>query len=486
LWLLSAGIIMMLAAGCGGGGTSTGSLSGSIDGYIMVPAGLNQIVASAQGPPRTGYSPLAGATVTVGTASKITDANGYYQITGLPAGYQTVEVTKAGYLPTQFTVSVVANRITRVPTSDRTRWTVLIYMNGDNDLEPAAILNMNQMEEAGSNRDVNIVVQIDRSPGFDSSNGDWTDTRRYLITRDQDAHIIHSTLLEDRGELDMGVPETLRDFIQWGLASYPADHTMLVLWDHGRGWRTARTRERKLRAISYDQTSGTNLSLGELTAALDVGEKLDVVAFDACLMGMAEVAYAIKDEARWMVGSEENVPFEGQPYQDFLSALVASPEMTPEQLGRAMVDFYIAHYGPGSLTTESVIDLSRTEALAARIGTFGQELRAIRDSYGAMLDEIRRATQHYDIGADIYADYKDLGDYTVRIAGADLPTGVKTAARQVTDALSEAVIYQKNAGGAVQNSHGLAIYLPDRSSYLSEYSGLSFARDTGWNLFLSP
>jgi hypothetical protein len=63
-------------------------------------------------------------------------------------------------------------------------WTVLVYQAGDNDLEDALIKDFNEMERVGSDDNINIVALLDRSPRYDTSNGNWSTTRRYYITRD--------------------------------------------------------------------------------------------------------------------------------------------------------------------------------------------------------------------------------------------------------------------------------------------------------------
>ncbi len=121
--------------------------------------------------------------------------------------------------------------------SQSAKWTLLIYLDGDNDLEDAGIEDMNEMEVVGSGDSVNILVQFDRIDGEDNTNGDWTDTRRFRITQDSDMDIISSSPVQMLGELNMGHPQTLTDFINWGVTNYPAQHYMLVLWNHGGGWR---------------------------------------------------------------------------------------------------------------------------------------------------------------------------------------------------------------------------------------------------------
>ena len=43
--------------------------------------------------------------------------------------------------------------------SGRTRWTVLVYINAANNLQPDSLLNVAQMASVGSDSNVNIVVQ---------------------------------------------------------------------------------------------------------------------------------------------------------------------------------------------------------------------------------------------------------------------------------------------------------------------------------------
>ena len=78
----------------------------------------------------------------------------------------------------------------------------------------------------------------------------------------------------------MGNPNTLKSFIQWGVATYPADHYLLDIWDHGGG----------LDGVCWDDTSGTNMTVSQVQQAIaGASTHIDVIGFDACLMGMEEV-----------------------------------------------------------------------------------------------------------------------------------------------------------------------------------------------------
>jgi len=114
-------------------------------------------------------------------------------------------------------------------------WTYLVYLDGDNNLEGAAIDDFMEMSAVGSTSAVNIVVQFDRIPGYDSSYGDWTDCKRFRVTYGMTP--MAENALIDLGECNMGDPNTLRDFVDWTMTEYPAENYALILWNHGSGWK---------------------------------------------------------------------------------------------------------------------------------------------------------------------------------------------------------------------------------------------------------
>ena len=103
-------------------------------------------------------------------------------------------------------------------------WTLLVYMEADNNLEGDAIADLLEMELISSSDAVNIVVQIDRAAGYSAADGDWTDARRYLVQRNQnipslvdlivqkfndpDSMTLGSPVLEELGEINNGYPPT--------------------------------------------------------------------------------------------------------------------------------------------------------------------------------------------------------------------------------------------------------------------------------------
>jgi hypothetical protein len=182
-------------------------------------------------------------------------------------------------------------------------WLVMVYADGDaEDLEEGTLMNVNEAELVGSTDAVKVVAQVDRySYGYDGD-GDWTDTRRYLLTRDSDLFSLGSPVVETVGEADMGDRQTLYDFATWAISAYPAEHYVLIMSDHGGGWTGG--------WVDYDPKESAGLSIQQIDHTLaavraDTGiEGFELVGLEACLMGQVEVMSALAKHARYAVASE--------------------------------------------------------------------------------------------------------------------------------------------------------------------------------------
>lgn len=380
-------------------------------------------------------------------------------------------------------LGLTANASIGVQTVTR-EWTILVFMNAANNLEPDSVDDMNEMEQLGSTSDVNIVVQWKRIAGYDSTNGDWKTTRRYYVTRDSDTETVNSSLLVDMGTgVDMGTPNTLRDFLQWGVRSFPARKYMVVIWNHGAGWRAYRDRLNIFaRGVSYDDNTGNHIRIWELPLALSVGVKWDIIAFDASLMQMLEVAYEIRNLGDYIVGSEESPPAPGYPYHRILAPVVSNPGISARDLAAQIVTQTINYYSPDSTDniTQSALDASKIENVAQKVDVLAQVLRNVAPGNGAAVTAARDNAQAY-----AEYTYKDLWDYTEQLR-ARLPSSqeLTDAINGVQNALSQAVIAEAHSNRRVNRSHGLSIYVPTSSGFETRYGLLAFARATQWDEWL--
>jgi len=376
---------------------------------------------------------------------------------------------------------------TAIYNPDLAEWTILVYMDGDNNLELSALRDLNEMESAGSNERVNVVVQVDRALGETTADGDWTGGRRYLIRGDADENTIASELLEDMGELNMGDPQTLADFLAWGMQSYPANRTALVIWDHGAGWN----------GISFDSDTDIgpdNLDLADLEGGLSGGlvqtnqSQLDVVAFDACLMGQLDVLDAVQPHARYAVASEELTPGQGWNYRSWLGQLYANPELASDGLASLLVDDFAGTYTqiePDDFVTMAAVDLQKLPELTYALESLSQILLADPAFTASAVGDARSGAEAF---ARVYADEFerygaiDLGHFVSILAQRSPSEQVAVAALQVDEALQTAVIHNRHGAG-FKNSDGIAIYFPRSREHYAEAYGASTPLKL-WDQFL--
>jgi hypothetical protein len=111
------------------------------------------------------------------------------------------------------------------PATGQAKWTFMVYMAGDNNLDGAALRDIAEMAQAGSTKEVNILVQLDRIED--------NLTRRFRITQGGG---FKTDCIESFGDTNTGDPKILYDFVKWAADNHPADRYTLILWNHGSGW----------------------------------------------------------------------------------------------------------------------------------------------------------------------------------------------------------------------------------------------------------
>jgi PGF-pre-PGF domain-containing protein/uncharacterized repeat protein (TIGR01451 family) len=406
-------------------------------------------------------------------------------------------------------------------------WTIMVYLDADVwDLEPWGFRNLDQME-LPEKPGANVLVLFD-TLGEEN-------TRLYYVVHDpfsNEANLekIGSQLLEVWPEKNMGDPETLAEFVRYGIRNYPADHYAVVLWDHGGGWmcplpaslslenlRSAKpgrefpssirgNRSGGFKGVCWDETSGWDpLTMPELKSALEniageLGRKLDVLGFDACMMQMAEVGYQVKDSAGIMVASQEVEPAGGWPYEDILRALAGNPQMGPQEFAVTVVRSYASSQLGGwfeNYYTMSAVDLSRMDDLAVALDNLARVAREKFESHKIAMHEARGRT-----GTFYYEVYADLGDFAEQLSRIGDPE-LSAASGEVVRAVREAVLAENHgryAGGLClypemigheNGVYGISIYHPlSRCIYelIEEWenyeNSVALAQRTEWDEFL--
>jgi hypothetical protein len=407
------------------------------------------------------------------------------------------------------------------------KWTVMVYLAGDNNLDSAGVVDLKEMKKVGSTEEVAVVAQFDRI-------GNKGTTKRYFLRK---GGTLAADVVGDLGETNTGDPKVLQDFILWAAAAYPAEHYMTVIWNHGSGWddedlyRTGRALKRNIvrrgsnisdtnfgsavslstvraitrgrlkravfstsiekalttRAIAFDDGARDfldNIEMKQVFAAVakKLGRKIDIIGMDACLMNMLEVHYQMKDQALFCVGSEEVEPGEGWPYDAVLAALAAKPAMLPVDLSAVVVDKYLKSYNASDGVTQSACDIGRAKAVAtavdrlARVLTAGLSGAAVRM---AVIETRSRVQSYYT------ADYVDLADLCLLLMQYSGKKEIRAACQAVIDTLMKKGMVVKSGykGSGVSDSHGISIYFPTKK-ISPLYARLDFVKQTKWGAFL--
>ena len=377
----------------------------------------------------------------------------------------------------------------------KTKWTFMVYMDGDNSLNSYVNDDALEMEQVGSSSDVNVIIQADRlyAPAY-----------RYFVKPGSVEE------LQSLGEPDMGDPNTLESFLNWAIENFPADHYFLVLWNHGGGFkrltgvlgkRTSSRIELLSGDIAIDETSSNDaLTIPELREALEditrkLGQKIDIIGMDACLMAMIEVAYDIKDTASYLIASENTEPGPGWPYDKVLEVLVSNPDIDPKDLAIQVVKKYIQSY-PSSYweATQSAIDLSKVGNLTQSLNSLTQNLlNAINQGNttlkNAFQTTIYNSVQRFDdlgsYGITLEDSYVDLYDL-LRLVKKNFPS-LSQDVLNVEKVYNSTILASNNTGPPVANATGLSIWFPNStvySQYINKYKQLLFANNTVWDEFL--
>ncbi|HET9908307.1 MAG TPA: clostripain-related cysteine peptidase [Anaerolineales bacterium] len=393
-----------------------------------------------------------------------------------------------------------------VDPSGLAEWTVIVYSAADDEvLEETMWFDVNEMELVGSNPQLNIVVQIDRYGGAFDGDGDWTDARRYLVTRDNDLSTISSPIVQSLGEVDTGNPQTLVDFVTWAIQSYPARKYALVLSDHGGGWTGGFS----------DMTSpNSDLSMPEIVSAIETiqqntgVDKFEMIGFDACLMGQIEIFGALYPYSNYMVASEEVIPGYGWSYAAWLGQVAQNPAMDGNGLSNSIVSTYVVNdvlltdelrasadeiAQEESTTTLSAIESARVPDVIGAMNQFIESMAAL--DQGIVAEARTYARSYFSLfGEEVSPSFIDLGNFSEVLASLTDDPGAQQAAVQLQSAIDSAVVAEKH-GSSVSGSNGIAFHFPDSDLYyFTEYNGdtptyadssSKFLEQSSWDEFLA-
>ena len=347
-------------------------------------------------------------------------------------------------------------------------WAIYIYMCGS-DLESEegfATENLEALRSVPLPENVTFVIQTGGARKWHTQGIPGDALGRYVYDSQGFSEV------ERLQDASMGDEKTLEDFLRFAKEEFPADHRMLLFWDHGGG---------SLGGCCLDEKYETILSLGDMRRALQAVEKespeappFDLVVFDTCLMANIETANTLYGFARYMAASEEIVPGMGTDYAGWAGALAKNPAMGGKELGTVICKTYLPYceqFESEDMATFSLIDLGQMPALNAAYEKMGQEAMTLSSKtprlFFTAYDRVAGSVENY--GSNDNGDYTDMIDLGALAEGLE---ELKTAPAFV-QALNKAVVY-RTAGPYRQYGMGLSGYycLDGGTESLQAYTAL--------------
>lgn len=328
---------------------------------------------------------------------------------------------------------------------------ILMYMCGT-DLQSDCVNDLYEMCAAEIPDNVTVVVQAGGASEWDDSRLRANRINRFTIAD------YNFSDVEVCAWQNMGAQETLEDYLDWAVSTYPADRYMLVFWNHGGGSNSG---------VCFDETADYDgLTIHEINDALynfteaNPDFHLDVIGFDACLMATYETAAHMQYYADFMVASEELEPGLGWNYA-WLDALGENPALDAQGIGVAIADAYMEaclDENPDDYLSMSVLYLPVMEYLVSTMETYAAYLSQALDA--GQLSTFSRARQRMYAFGDFDDATSDMVDMMALI------DGTRTIAPQTADVLQTA--YERAVRYNVGTRKfdyltGMSVYFPSGS-----------------------
>lgn len=407
---------------------------------------------------------------------------------------------------------------------EKKRWTVMIYLAGDNNLTEESVYALTQMKEVEGLDEAGICVLAQFDPkgsrlpshrykiSHISQNSMSDDLQPWLKSSKKFYHDDYKEFVEfeaklaersrrpnKRAELETntGSPATLFDFVTWALDEHPADSYMLVLSGHGGGTEKG--------YLMRDDNPADALTMWEMQVALEAIRKaqgpeftIDILGMDSCLMAMAEVSHQLKGLARLMVGSEGYSPVAGWPFRPVLTKMRdLLGEINDEEYERrrdrerraiaeAIVEEYVNYYvdySVGGLSVDQAsVDLDYVVDLTTAIDNLAEVLcgeLARKDPqfrYSLVL-------AHWEAQSYNGEQFVDLYDFCELLKKHSESNDVKKVCDRLLETKNVFVTRSCYSGPTYQYSHGVSIYFP-WAEIDPDYADVLFSKESKWRDFL--
>ena len=359
---------------------------------------------------------------------------------------------------------------------------MILYSEGYNDLVSNLALNINQFCQGDVPyfNERNVVLVYSHAA---ERRGDYTTETAPVLYRlyTHGDSVCKDTLATFDPKANTLTPGFMRSVMETIARTFPSRHYGLVISSHGNGWIPSDYSGENLDmsiapswiGAQYDGSyrNRKSLDISQLRDAIPF--RLDYIAFDACLMGGVEVAYALREKTRYLVFSQTEVLADGLcNYPTIASRLFRTGGPDLKGLCEDAYSHYSALSGQEQSVTVSLVDTDGLDRLA-------EVCAGLFDDYRTEISNVSMydVQQYYRFSKRWYFDIEDIL----------VKSGVPDAAlADFREALSSCVVYKaatpRFLSIDIVSFSGLSMYLPcaDANTALRNfYRGLSWNQATG-------
>jgi hypothetical protein len=367
--------------------------------------------------------------------------------------------------------------------------TVLAYIAAENSLSYGAFhqQDIDEMLQAAGDIPTNtrLLIYLD----------DTSNPRILSIEQQSGRRPTSRVVYEYSEEQNSGDVETLRTVMEWVYDNYPSSTYGLIFWSHGDAWLPAKAIPQRSICIDNERNnysnSGSKMDIADVADVLAGFPRFEFIMFDACFMQAVEVAYELRNVARYVIASPAEIPNPGAPYERMVKPFFSVPfdgAEVVEQYYRMYNDSVMPVYDYGSDrygVSLSVIDCTHLDALAD--ATAGMITKYVSRDEATDLKGVQR---YYPLSSKSRPEFYDMNGYMQRLITdeADYVRWKSVFDLAVPYARSTAWWYSNDAYTQhvdLDNYGGVSCYVPqDRSIYdgLNEkFRATSWYMDAGWH-----
>ena len=218
--------------------------------------------------------------------------------------------------------------------------TVMVYMVAENSLNKNVWADVQEML-VGMNNDTlsandRLVIYLD----------DVKLPRIYVVDKTtkitQFSELVPVMTYEN--DVNSSSAEQLGTFIDYVKSNYPAESYGLVMWSHASGWTPSNfsgdmysETPTKRKSFGVDNgknttnNNGNQMNIDDMASVLQ-GNAFDFIFFDACVMQTIEVAYELRDAAKWLIASPAEIPASGANYETMTRAMFLKDDYVNQML----------------------------------------------------------------------------------------------------------------------------------------------------------